>query len=249
MLSLLKHFNYTPPTIVPGKYGNVEVEKGYNCYFLREDGHQWMVYNIDSHEEVYDVFSHYHFSSGNVIVTGMGFGARENWILTKPEVTKLTIIERNDNILKYHQQIESPFLFDPRVEIVIADASEYKTECDVLLLDHYETESYVDILHNVEKVQNNIECKVLWFWPLERIIMHCRKWHSDNDYPHTLISKYEAYNLIKKNHNLHKLPDVDEGQINLFCMMYNSKLFSQSNKYLDVVFADRKIFHDVYINI
>jgi hypothetical protein len=249
MLSLLQHFNYTPPTIVPGKYGNVEIEKGYNCYFLREDGHQWMVYNIDSHEEVYDVFSHYYFAKGHVIVTGMGFGARENWILTKPEVTKLTIVEKNENILNYHKIVKSSFLEDPRVEIIIANASEYKTSCDTLLLDHYEQESYVDILTNVEKVQSNIQCNLLWFWPLERIIMHCRKWHSDNDAPYKIITKHQAYNLIKKNHNLNKLPDLDKDLINLFCMMYNSKLFSQSEKYLETVFSDRKTFHDIHINI
>jgi hypothetical protein len=249
MLSLLKYFNYTPPKIIPGQYGNITVEKGYNCYFLKENGNQWMVYNVDSHEEVYDVFSHYFFSRGHVTVTGLGFGARENWILTKPEVTKLTIIERNENILKYHEQIKSPFLKDPRVEIIISDASEYKINCDVLLLDHYETEPYDYILNDVRKIQFNSNCNVLWFWPLERIIMHCRKWHSDNDPPYNLISKHKAYNLIKKNHNLYKLPNISEDDINLFCMLYNSKLFSQSNKYLETVFSDRKVFHDIYINI
>lgn len=249
MLSLLKYFNYSPPKIVPGEYGSITIERGYNCYFLKENGKQWMVYNVDSHEEVYDVFSHYFLAFGHVVVTGLGFGARENWILSKPEVEKLTIIEKNNDILEYHKKIQSPFLNDPRVRIVIANASEYRINCDSLLLDHYETESYDQILANVEKVQSNINCQVLWFWPLERIIMHCRKWHSDNDYPYKLISKHESYNLIKKNHNLHKLPNLSENDINLFCMLYNSKLFSQSQKYLEGLFPDRKVFHDIYLNI
>lgn len=249
MLSLLQYFNYSPPTIVPGKYGDIEIEEGYNCYFLKENDVQWMVYNTHSHEEVYDVFSHYFLARGNVVVTGMGFGARESWILTKPEVTKLTIIEKNDNLLKYHQSIGSKFLQDPRVEVILMNASEYKGTCDVFLADHYELEPYGQILKDVKLIHDRINCNLVWFWPLERIIMHCRKWHTDNDYPYNLISKYEAYNLIKKNHNLYKLPNLSESDIDMFCMLYNSKLFSQSHKYLTGVFSDRKTFHEIYVNI
>ena len=216
MTSLLKDFNYTSPIIVPGKYDNAEIETADNIgYRLKIDGQQFMAYNINSHAEAYQVFSHYYFARGHVIVTGMGFGARENWILTKPEVTKLTIIEKNESVLNYHKIIESPFLKDPRVEIVITDASKYKSKCDVLLLDHYEKEPVEDILENVRKIKFNIECDLLWFWPLEEIIMYYK-----NSSVNINLTNYQSYKWIKKTFCLNKLPDLDKELIGLFCIMY-----------------------------
>lgn len=73
-----------------------------------------------------------------------------------------------------------------------------------------------------------------------------RKWHSDNDAPYRLITKYEAYRLLKQNHRLHKLPDISEETLNMFCMMHNSKLFSKSEFVLESTFPDRSVFHELY---
>jgi hypothetical protein len=247
MLSLLSKLNYIPPKIVTGKFGRMDITLNeVKYYYLTVDGVQWMAYDSVNHVEAYDVYSHYILAEGHVICSGMGFGSRENWLLTKPEVTKLTILEKNAEIFEYHKQIRSPFLSDKRVEVVIGNASDYKGSCDVLLLDHYELQDYSQILADVNTIQKNIECRLLWFWPIEQIIMHCRKWHSDNDAPYNLITKLDAYNLIKKNHDLYKLPELDSETLNLFCMMFNSKLFSKSEFYLSNLFKDRKIYHEIY---
>lgn len=247
MLELLKKYDYVPPNIIPGSYGKMEVStNGSNYFYLTVDGNQWMAYNASSHEEAFDVFSHYYFAKGHVVVTGLGFGAREGWLLTKPEVTKLTIVEKNECVIDYHKMNKSAFLEDERVEIILCDASEYEGKCDVLLADHYEFDDYNHIIQDMQKLQNNIQCELFWFWPLERIVMHCRKWHSDNDPPHNLISKHDAYKLLKANHNFHKLPDISEETLNLFCMMHNSKLFSKSEWFLEGTFPDRNVFHEVY---
>jgi len=231
MISLLEHFNYTSPILVPGKYGNAEIETEDNIqYYLKIDGQQFMYYNMNSHAEAYELFSHYYFARGHVIVTGMGFGVRENWILTKPEVTKLTIIEKNESVLNYHKIIESPFLKDPRVEIIITDASKYKSKCDVLLLDHYEMESYENILESVRKIKHNIECDLLWFWPLEKLIMYYKNSSGNTD-----LTNYQSYKWIKKLFCLDKLPDLDKELIGLFCMMFWSKIFSDDKHHVDVL--------------
>jgi len=244
MTSLLKDFNYTSPIIVPGKYDNAEIEAADNIgyHYLKIDGQQFMAYNINSHFEAYQVFSHYYFARGHVIVTGMGFGARENWILTKPEVTKLTIIEKNESVLNYHKIIESPFLKDPRVEIVITDASKYKSKCDVLLLDHYEMESYENILENVGKIKFNIECDLLWFWPLETIIM---RYKNSADYTcigrsvNINLTNYQSYKWIKKTFCLNKLPDLDKELIGLFCIMHGDiPSINKTEKLLSYFFFD-----------
>jgi len=249
MLELLKKYDYVPPHIVAGTYGRMEVSKNGNGFYLTVDGNQWMAYNTFTHEEAFDVFSHYYLARGHVLVTGLGFGAREGWLLTKPEVTKLTIVEKNKEVIEYHEKNGSSFLQDDRVEIVLSSAQDYRGKCDVLLADHYEFEDHVHIMNEMEVLQKNIDCELLWFWPLERIIMYSRKWHSDNDYPYRLITKYEAFNLLKQNHRLHKLPDISEETLNMFCMMHNSKMFSKSEYVLESTFPDRNVFDQLYKSI
>jgi hypothetical protein len=142
--------------------------------------------------------------------------------------------------------MNSAFLNDPRVEVINCDATEYKGSCDVLLLDHYELSDYESILANVKIVHDNIECKTMWFWPFERIIMHSRRWHSFNDEPYQLITKYEAYKLLKKNWKLDKLHEFSEGDINLMCMMFHSKMFSQSEWLLNDQFKNREMYYELY---
>ena len=247
MINLLNQFNYKPPVLSELKYGSFEIKETIPGYFyLSINGEQWMAYNQNTHLEAYEVFSHYMLARGHVIVTGMGFGVRENWLLTKPEVTKLTIIERSTDLIDYHKSVNSEFLNDPRVEVINCDATEYKGSCDVLLLDHYELADYETILPNVKIIHDNIDCKTFWFWPFERIIMHSRRWHTFNDSPYKLITKYQAYQLLKKHWKLDKLHPFSEQEINLICMMFHSKLFSQSEYILESYFPDRNVHHEIY---
>jgi hypothetical protein len=247
MISLLEHMNYKPPVLKGGQLGSFEIREnqpGY--YYLYINGEQWMAYNTNTHLEAYEVYSHYMLAEGHVIVTGMGFGVRENWILSKPSVTKLTIIESSKDLIEYHTKNKSEFLNDHRVEVINCDASEYKGSCDVLLLDHYELADYESILTNVKLVHDNIECKTMWFWPLERIIMHSRRWHTFNDEPYNLITKHESYKLLKKNWNLDKLHVFTEDEIDLMCMMFHSKMFSQSEQLLNNQFSNRDAYYELY---
>jgi hypothetical protein len=250
MISLLEHLNYTPPTLNTDNFGPLEIREGEpGYYYLYINGEKWMAYNTKTHLEAYQLYSHYILAEGHVIVTGMGFGVRENWILSKPSVTKLTIIEISKDLIDYHKQSGSSFLKDPRVEVINCDASEYKGSCDVLLLDHYEKYDIEKILTNVKLVQDNIDCKKMWFWPLERIIMHSRKWHIFNDETRNLITKYDAYMILKDNWKLDKLYDFSEDEINLMCMMFNSNIFSQSEGLLTKQFGDREAYRELYGNI
>ena len=230
MIDLLRACNYQPPIIVPGHYGRVEIRaNAYQCCYLFVDGQQWMAYNKITHGQAFELYSHYHLARGHVTVTGIGFGARENWILSRNEVTKLTIIENNADIIQYHHSAHSPFLRDPRVEIINADAMSYRGTCDVLLLDHFEREHHQQILTAVQQIQNNIICDTMWFWPLEQIIMNARRWYTKND-TNNIITKHQAFLRIKDEWSLDRLPDPGEPNINLYCMMFNSDLFSRSEK-------------------
>lgn len=231
MIDLLRQFRYRPPVIVPGHYGRLEIRQDpHGCFFIYVDGEQWMCYNQHTHEQVYEVFSHYDLAQGHVMVTGMGFGARENWLLTRPEVTRLTIIEHSPEIIQYHHSINSAFLRDPRVEIIHHDAQTYQGQCDVLLLDHFEMEPYHEIIELVKVCQQNIACDVMWFWPLEHVIKHSRRWYSQQD--GVLINKHQAYQRLQSDHALYRLPALTPQRIDLYVMMASSYLFSRSEHML-----------------
>lgn len=249
MIELLKRLNYTPPKIKNGIFGNVEIKETDGVFYLYVDGLQWMAYNYKTHEDAFSVYPHYELAYGNVVVTGLGFGARESWILTKPEVKKLTIIEKNKSVIDYNIKVNPDLVYDSRVEIINADAREVKYECDVLLLDHYETESIFEILDNAKVVHDNIKSKYFWFWPFERIIMHSRKWHTDNEPGQKLFSKYEAFRILKKHHKFTSMPDLSEEQINLYCMMHHSTIFSRSEQFLENNCKDRNYFHNIYVSV
>jgi hypothetical protein len=246
MLKLLEKFNYIPPILKEGKWGNVEIKKNGNLYILLVSGEQWFLYREDYHDTAYEVFSHYDLAYGHVICTGMGLGVRENWLINNPKVTKVTVIERSQDLINYHYEINSPFITSPKVEIFKGDARKYKGKCDVLLLDHYELESWEEMLQDVYKCQQNIECDLMWFWPLEKIVTIYRKYYTDNIAPYNLLTKHQTYQLIKENYKLNKLPNIDESTLNLYVMMYFSSSFTNSEWTLNNIFGDRNIFNEVY---
>lgn len=250
MIKLLESFNYQPPLIVTGSYpGSVEITDYDGILFLHVDGKRWMAYNTDTHENAYDVYSHYLLAHGHVIVSGLGFGARENWILTKPEVTKLTIIEKTSALIDYHASINSPVIKDPRVEIINCDIHDFQGSCDVLLLDHYETQTLEEMVSDAKVIHDQIEHKTFWFWPFERIIMHSRLWMTECDPTGKLYTKYEAFLMLKQHHKFHNMPDFDSGTINLLCMMHHSTVFSRSELFLTSNHFDRKIHRNIFKSV
>jgi hypothetical protein len=249
MIELLKHMNYQPPLIKPGVYGNMEIVDQNGVYYLYVDGLQWMSYNTKTHEDAYSVYGHYLLAEGHVVVSGMGFGARENWLLTKPEVTKLTIIELNKSVIEYHRIVNSPFLHDPRTEIINIPAQHYNSKCDVLLLDHYETESMEWMIGDAKMIHDAVDCKTFWFWPFERIIMHSRKWMIDRDPTGVLYTKHDAFCMLKKHHQLIKMPNFDPETIDLLCMMHHSTIFSRSELFLKRNCSDRGYSHNIYVSV
>jgi hypothetical protein len=107
---VLKIFNYEPPTLKiavddnteklgptgPNKEFEILVKE--NKYILCLQGVQWMMYD-ENHLQAAQLFSHYYIASGNVIVTGLGFAVRENWLLKNPKVKSLTILERSQKLI------------------------------------------------------------------------------------------------------------------------------------------------------
>jgi hypothetical protein len=199
--------NYSPPTLIPFSRNEIDVVLENNIYFLYENGRQWMSYDSNSHTQALQLFSHYDIAKGHCICTGLGFGVRENWLLKKPGVSKITIIEKNKNIIEYNKIINPELM--KNVEVINENASDYKGKCDTLLLDHYESQSPNYILNNVESCVKNIKSQIMWFWPLERYIFREKN------------NNLEAYKNLAMRHNLFSLPYIDKRKLDLYIKLFN----------------------------
>ena len=116
MLRLLDQLNYTPPNLKLYKKDSCEVTfDDYNqMYRLFIGGEDYMSYRIKDHDEAYELYSHYDLAKGHCICTGLGFGVRENWLLTKKEVSKVTVLEKNKEVIEYHKYINPKLLIMSR---------------------------------------------------------------------------------------------------------------------------------------
>lgn len=225
MLEILNKFNFVPPVVKEWENENVEVAPN-DCglYELFVDDIGWMGYDYETHYQAAELFSHYSLAKGHCICTGMGLGTRENWLLTKKEVTKVTIIEKNEKVLEYHKYLQSPFL--QHCEVIIGDASEYFGKCDSLLLDHYaDYDDYKFVFDDVRTVCRNIESETMWFWPLEKFIINYRVFYNERFGRNPRLKT--IYQDIKSKNMLDNLPDLDDSAIELYCFMFSFKDFLQ----------------------
>lgn len=251
MVNVLQLFNYVPPKLECfrddeniKKFGSTgpnlhfEVKKNNDTYFLYVDGNQWMMFNETNHMQACQVFSHYYIANGDVLVTGLGFGIRENWILNNPNVKSLTIIEKNQKIIDYNKKI-NPHLFE-KAEVILCDAINFKTtkKYDTLLLDHWEFETMSHIIKDVKKICDNIECTNMWFWHLETQIVadlhdipeegiwsefRNGRFKIDTE---TLKNIKNVYDSIKLNYGLNKLPELTTYELQLIITIFT--LFFQN---------------------
>ena len=247
MLNVLKLFNYSPPNFdikidkKTREFGASGPNKAFEilsvgdneyAHYLHIKGKQWMMYEDENHHQAAQLFSHYYIASGNVITTGLGLGIREKWLLNNPNVKSLTILERNEDVIEYHREV-NPTLFE-KANIINCDAKEYKGKCNTLLLDHYEFETMEEIISDVKNIcDNNIECDKMWVWHLETQLL--ADLHSLPE--STIVDNFrngvfkinintlkdiKYYYYLIKNKKLSKLPDLTQDELQLILTMYTN---------------------------
>lgn len=207
---------------------NTKVKFGYE---LRIDNERWMRFDTSNFTQLFEFYSQYNLSRGHCICSGLGFGLREKWLLSKKQITKITVLEKNIEVIDYHKKI-NPYFMD-KIEVVNCDASEYKGECDTLLLDHYENLPLLNLdeyFKDIKKCCDNIKHKTLWFWPLELVICELidPKWTVlKNDLNDKNITKkiYERYLNIKTMYPT--LPNISEYELDAYCNLFYFSCFFQ----------------------
>jgi hypothetical protein len=208
--SFLEKYSLKLPVIEEYSKNSLEIKLINESYYLYLNSEQWMIFSPKSGIQLFEFFSHYNLSRGTVICTGMGFLLRESWILTNPDVKRLIVIENSKDLIDYHKE-KNPEIFN-LIEVIHGDASDFELECDCLLLDHFELQDHNTVINEVIKISKKIKHKVLWFWPLEKIILSETRKNSSGfiDY----------YNSLREETGILTLPELTKDELENFIIHY-----------------------------
>lgn len=146
----------------------------------------------------YYYFSEYDLAYGHVLMTGLGMNLLPNWIATKPEVSKITVIENNVHLIDYIKEYGH---IDNKIEIIHLDANHYSGSCDVYFCDHNFGESYSydeKSIGFINNLLNSINCDRVWN---QRILDLCNY-------------DYDSYKNLRKISP--KLPDINKEKFELY---------------------------------
>lgn len=75
-------------------------------------------------DEIRDFLHFTRIAKGSVLINGLGLGCIIKVILDKPEITKITVIEKSEDVIK----LVAPYFSDPRLVIINDCAFEYKPQ-------------------------------------------------------------------------------------------------------------------------
>jgi len=137
----------------------IQEDDGLNLYF---NNARQMTTGFNHHSQFFEVYSHTHIAHGHVIASGLGFLFRELMLLENPHVTKITILEKCEELIEYHLKFNCDIM--DQIEVIHCDADTFKGSCDTFLMDHVEYGNHIDHFKNC---LNNIQCTNSWFWPIE----------------------------------------------------------------------------------
>lgn len=198
MPSDLSIYDIEMPKIVPGTYGEVDILLIQNdtSYLLEKQGIPWMCTDIDYLYAKDTSHSQYDLAYGNVLVTGLGFGILTKALSEKPEVTSVTVVE-------IEQDVIDAFLLNntlnSKVSIVQGDATKYTSDLkyDCLLPDHYESQSMSWRIKDMNDIAKRIKHDVFWPWSIEEMFL-------EHTYP-----RYQ-YTTSEKNESIYSLDSLVE---------------------------------------
>lgn len=78
--------------------------------------------------EVNTCYEAFRDARGDVLILGLGLGMIIEWMLTKPEVTSITVVEQQEDVIKL---VAPTFAKEPRVTILVGDADTFTPTGDM----------------------------------------------------------------------------------------------------------------------
>lgn len=178
------------PKITPGVYGQTEIkfDENRDCYTLEHRGISWMYTDTSFLHPKDTLYSQYDLAYGDVLITGLGFGIIVKAISEKPEVTSVTVVELQQEVIDAFLLSNTP---NAKVKIIQGDASTYESDrkYDCFLPDHYEHQSISWILNDMNSVSKKVKHDVFLPWSIERIFLQ-------KTYPAEIYTSEEKTKLI-----------------------------------------------------
>ncbi len=120
-------------------------------------------------------------SHGHVVVMGMGMGWAAMVAALRDEVTRVTVVERDGDVLAIHRELDLfaqlPEEARAKLEIVQADALEWRpdTPVDLLMPDIWLPLVSDGRVEEVRRMQANVQAEAIYFWGQElEIARHAR---------------------------------------------------------------------------
>lgn len=212
-LSYLESLGFQPPSIQQTAYKELAVIGDDDGYCLYANGQRWMTLNPD-YRQVFELYSHFDLAEGDCVCSGLGLALREAWLLTKKDVTKITVVEKNKSIIEYHEKTNPELM--GKLDVVHEDIYTYTGSCDTLLLDNFEggLHDLNSFLIGSSQICNNIKHKTAWMWPMEVVISQ----HYKN---YIGLSLEEIYNNVKYYYGLNTFPKLTEQELFSYCSHYH----------------------------
>lgn len=188
----------------------------YNYLTLSKNNNIWMCITPN---EINTMKNHIDKAKGNVITFGLGLGYYAFMTSNKKEVKKVTIIERDNNIINlFKDNILPLFPYKDKIEIISTDAYEFINKNKLMNYDY----AFFDLWHNaedglpiyIELLNKHIKCET-GYWIEESIIALYRRClltvieeslngYTDDDYRKSKNAIDKAINTIYfKTKSLH----------------------------------------------
>lgn len=159
----------TPLVMCPGYWGPARLVE--NMAALQKDGDVWMsLAPMEVESQVIAVAA----ASGHVVILGLGMGWAAAECAYRAEVTAVTVVERDPDVIALHRQLglfaRLPDGMGGKVSVVEADAYHWKPDQSVELLIADIWLPLIDMADRAEEVrrmQANIGADRVYFWGQE----------------------------------------------------------------------------------
>lgn len=139
-----------------------------DVYVLLRNGESWMSTALD---EIDSNAPHVAAAKGQVVVMGAGMGLVLYNILSKPEVTRLTVVERDPLVIDLLRQMTDIDQWPgiEKLEIGIVDAFDYRPSywVDYLYVDIWPKPGDPQALAHTQQIQRQVHAKTVSWWTQE----------------------------------------------------------------------------------
>lgn len=209
--------HYTVPEIFyPVKVGNASCkEPAPGVFNLYVDNERWSVHDYYFKALLYDSFIEIEKAYGDCITTGLGFGIIELCLASKPNVRKVTIFEKHQSVVDlFLTYADNAKVNLDKIEILVEDANEIKNQkSDCLILDHFESETFEDIVAGTRKLSKNNSQDFIYFWP-------ATKEFCENSFKYKLPITTESFAAWGKSLNIKNFPPLIDDRLLKFMKIY-----------------------------